>query len=83
MTISSDALISVYQAAKTKVNAGTADMKEQAIVGAWDACMITQARVKQLQQELDILKQVNAQSASTISHMTMRLAGAPAGTPVH
>lgn len=83
MALSSAVIMNEYEAAKQRLQAGRADIKDQVIVGVWEACLIAHSRANEMQKQLDMQRASNAQSAQAVADMTMRLASRPAGVAVH
>lgn len=77
------AYLEAHQEACKRMKQGRHDFKDIMIVDLWSAVATLQQQVADLQQQLDAANAGNAQSASALTAMTLRLAGAPEGTPVH
>lgn len=77
------AFIEAHTEACKRVLQGKQSMQDIMIVDMWSTISALQKQVGDLQQQLDAAVAGNAQSAQALTHMTLRLAGAPEGTPVH
>lgn len=77
------AYIEAHTEACKRVLQGKQTMQDLMIVDMWATISALQKQVAGLQQQLANAVAGNAQSAQALTQMTLRLAGAPEGTPVH
>lgn len=78
--MSAIAILETYKASDAKLKAGKHDARDVAIVALWSAVLTAQAQVDSLKKELDVEKQVTAQSSQAMTEMALRYAAKPQQT---